>query len=846
MIRPLLLLILCAATAPAASSLLDIDYGRLVARADLAYETPVARSEEGMPVGNGRMGSLVWTTASALKFQINRVDVFAANSETTSFPRADTDYASGCGYVDINLVDAGEDVFTGRAFRQHLSVYDGLMTAQGQGLTARMLAWPARDVIAVEIDDQREQPATVNVDLRMLRYLIQYIPRQNYQLATNHAVAIKTAEHTATSKLDIRNGRILLLQEFRERDFHDASAVAISVVGRPTRARYLNEATVQLSAAPARGRFAIFISSAASFDPAQDVGGLAVRELEAAEAKGFAALHSETAAWWHDFWAKGFVHLHSADGQADFVERHYTYFLYLIGASSRGAYPPRFGGMLWRTTGDLSRWGSQYWWANTAAYYRNLLPANRLELMDPLFSLYSGMYEACVLAARQEWGSQGIWIPETTFFNGPEKLPDDIAAELQDLYLVRKPWEEASEKFRRFAAAKNRHNSRWNFQGDGKWERGHYIVAYKNRGIFGHTTHIVGAGARIADLFWQRYLFTMDKEWLRDRAYPMIKGAAEFYRHFPNLQKGADGKYHIHRVNSGESQWGSSDTAYEVSCLHMIFPLAIRASEILEVDEDLRLVWQEIKDNLVPMRSARETRDGNAERAGVIARGERPADDSGYGPGGFGAFVYGGAGAIQPLGAEPELKSRFLNFNRLASFIDGAGIGGAQILRNRLRLREGPGAIDAEHIGGLSHGIHACLLKSGSEGGEPILEVFSTWPKDWEAAFTLLAHGAFLVTSAQQNGKVGFVELRSAREMGTRDENSEPAALISRAGQAGSDCRLRNPWGEDAVTLYRDGKKSENLSGSLLRFATRKGEHIVVVPAGTTPEQCKRAVKPSP
>ncbi len=48
--------------------------------------------------------------------------------------------------------------------------------------------------------------------------------------------------------------------------------------------------------------------------------------------------------------------------------------------------------------------------------------------MDPLFSMYSGMMDSCALAARQQWGSQGIWIPEITFFDGMEKLPDDIAA----------------------------------------------------------------------------------------------------------------------------------------------------------------------------------------------------------------------------------------------------------------------------------------------------------------------------------------------------------------------------------------------------------------------------------
>src|SRR5215475_6262738 len=110
------------------ADLLQVDYRKLISRADLDYATPATRSEEGQPIGNGRMGSLVWTTPSALHFQINRVDVFGQDSYTTSFPKQDSDYASGCGYVDINLADAGDDVFVEPAFYQHLSIYDALMT----------------------------------------------------------------------------------------------------------------------------------------------------------------------------------------------------------------------------------------------------------------------------------------------------------------------------------------------------------------------------------------------------------------------------------------------------------------------------------------------------------------------------------------------------------------------------------------------------------------------------------------------------------------------------------------------------------------------------------------------
>ena len=796
----LLALLMTQSRPGAAQSLIQIDRQSQLARADLDYDTPVDRSEEGMPVGNGRMGSLVWTTPSSLKLQINRVDVHAMDSTTFSFPRADSDYGYGCGFVDVNLVQSGPDIFAGRAFRQHLSLYDALMTASGQGVTAQVVAWPNGDVIAIEIDDQRGRPEAVNIDLRMLRYESQYSPGKTAQLAKDHTVVVRTAAHTATSTLGIQGGRITLTQQFREADFYDSSAVAIAVVGRASRARYLNQSTVQLSVEPARGRFTLLVGSAASANPAEDLAARAIAQVDAAGRKGFAALQNETARWWSEFWSRGMVYLTSASGQADFVEANYDYFLYLMGASSRGDFPPRFGGMLWQTDGDMSRWGSQYWWANTSAYYNNLLPANRIELLDPMFKLYAGMLGAAATAARQQWGSEGIWIPETTFFNGPEILPDAVAQDLREMVLAIKPFEQRSPAFDEFSANKNRHNSRWNYRADGTWEHGSYVFKSKGTGIFGHTSHILGVAARIGAIGWQRYQFTGDAKWLREHAYPFIKGAAEFYRSFPNLKKDVDGIYHINHTNSGESAWNSRDAPYEVSCMHMIFPLAVRASQVLGADETLRAKWQEVKDHLVPPPAR--------ARCGT---GSEIAEDRPYG-----AFVYNGPGAIEPIGPQADLKRRFLGFTRLGSFIDSTGIGGAQIFRNRLRLREGPGAIDAEHIAGLSTGIHASMLDSHPESltNEDPVRIFNAWPKDWDAAFTLLARGAFVVSSAQKGGQIPLVEILSQR---------------------GGSFRLSNPWGETAVTLYRSGKKAEDLAGGILTFATAAGERIVIVPQGTTP-----------
>ena len=140
MIRRFLLLAVVATSTQAAVGMLDIDCCRLVSRADLVYDTPVSRSEEGMPVGNGRMGSLVWTTS-----------------------------------------------------------------------------------------------------------------------------------HTARSKLETRDHRILLTQEFAEGDFFGGSVVAVGVVGRDAEVRPANPGERRLVIQPGPGTFTVLIASAASFDRKQDL-----------------------------------------------------------------------------------------------------------------------------------------------------------------------------------------------------------------------------------------------------------------------------------------------------------------------------------------------------------------------------------------------------------------------------------------------------------------------------------------------------------------------------------------------------------------------------------------------
>ena len=278
-----LFLLLAAAPAPSARQAASVR--SIVSRADRVYAVPVGRSEEGIPIGNGRIGALVWTTPTTLKLQISRV----------------SDYMRGAVLVELDLSGAGADVFTadGRT-SQRLSVYEGLLDVKAAGVHARLLAWHQRDVFAIEVDDRRPVPEPIQIKL--------------------------ARDQTTESELALRGGRILLTQRFEEGPHRARSAVAIALLGRRTLARFSNNTEVRIVSPAERGRVVILIASAATRDPDEDVVASALSNLDAAAVKSFDDLAGDSAEWWHAFWQRGT--LQSSDGTPD-SQANYHYNLYL-------------------------------------------------------------------------------------------------------------------------------------------------------------------------------------------------------------------------------------------------------------------------------------------------------------------------------------------------------------------------------------------------------------------------------------------------------------------------------------------------------------------------------------
>jgi len=116
--------------------------------------------------------------------------------------------------------------------------------------------------------------------------------------------------------------------------------------------------------------------------------------------------------------------------------------------------------------------------------------------------------------------------------------------------------------------------------------------------VTGENTH-KGATSWFVMNFWWDYLYSGDREFLHDVTYPLLRLAADFFTGY--LIKEADGRYHLVDSNSPEQDDTKKDNTFDWSLLRFMYRAAIEASEILEVDADLRARWRERLDNLNPL-----------------------------------------------------------------------------------------------------------------------------------------------------------------------------------------------------------------------------------------------------
>ena len=119
------------------------------------------------------------------------------------------------------------------------------------------------------------------------------------------------------------------------------------------------------------------------------------------------------------------------------------------------------------------------------------------------------------------------------------------------------------------------------------------------------------AGAWFSQHLWEHYAFGGDEEYLKNEAYPLMKGAAEFMLQW--LQKDSAGYWVTNPSSSPENMFKYKDakgkeqigeiskaTTMDMAIIFDLFSNCIIASKILNTDADFRTRLETVRDKLYP------------------------------------------------------------------------------------------------------------------------------------------------------------------------------------------------------------------------------------------------------
>jgi alpha-L-fucosidase 2 len=507
---------------------------------------------------------------------------------------------------------------------------------------------------------------------------------------------------------------------------HFGYTLTATVEGAPFTTAALGGNKVRVSIEP-RPSYTIWIACATRINaPDHDSIARAKAALQETVAAGYPDTSRRYQAFWSEFWGRSFVQYSNAKGDADYLENVYYLATYMIAAGAYGDYPFHFINGVFRATQDKTKWSNAYWYWNQRDVYHSFLASNHADVTRVFNRLYTRNRAALESLTSSRYGISGLWVPETMGWNG---------------------------------------------SADGTTGSD-------------YTKNIFSTGAEAAANLYAEYASTNDDTHLKDAVYPFLRGVAQFYRQKLTRDSGT-GEYFMESSNAHETYWNVKNAITDLAAVRSVFPLAIRTSEALGLDADLRPQWQDVLDHLVAYPSDGSVYLANAPPAAQSRNGENVACELiwPYGVTGIGAPDY--TLAVNTWKKRPSPYGNVWANDAIQAARLGLGDETNQGLKRMLeQYAKYPNAMTDNTNGVFEYlGVHLIAMnESLLQSYDGKLRVFPALPVDesFVARFTLLAQGGFLVSSERERGDVKYVGLKSLY---------------------GKPIKLVNPWPKSAVQV---------------------------------------------
>lgn len=347
-----------------------------------------------------------------------------------------------------------------------------------------------------------------------------------------------------------------------------------------------------------------------------------------------------------------------------------------------------------------------------------------------------------------------------------------------------------------------------------------------------------GSTAWTGQLMWMQWRYTMDERFLRDTAYPFMKGAMRVYE----AMLEDDGEHWSLPVSvspefggAGKNAWGKN-ASFQLANIHFLCRALAEASEILGIDEEDCARWRDI-DARLPLaatdpdgreiylwegQSLSESHRHHSHLAGLYpfdvfdyhgSEKDRALIDASFGTwtnqgmGRWTGWCMPWAAILQARTGNAEMADVLLGIYRRCFMGRGYNSSHDSQFRGFTTMAGRPRIMQIEATMAAGAAVLELLVQC-SHGTLRILPAIPWWWRD--VSFEgIRAEGAFMVSARRENGRLQLVRIVS---------------------EAGSHLRLVNPFGEATCTVGCGDGKTFQFSGEVLELDTSPAEEIVISP----------------
>jgi hypothetical protein len=323
--------------------------------------------------------------------------------------------------------------------------------------------------------------------------------------------------------------------------------------------------------------------------------------------------------------------------------------------------------------------------------------------------------------------------------------------------------------------------------------------------------------------YWLQYRYSMDKDMLKDRFYPLLKKTINFYMHL--VTEGDDGKLHLPFAISPEYDVKAKDCNVDLALLRWGLLTLIEICDILKIDDVLLSKWNTVLDNLV---------DYPLDENGLMVGTDVPFDQS--------HRHFSHIFAIYPLyllnwddkNSRELIEKSFYNWESRKEFFEGysytaassicasmeKGDEAVKYLKTFVDFRIEPNTLYLEHGPCIETPLSAAkaILDMLLQSWGNKIRIFPGVPTAWEdiSFYDLRAEGGFLVSAQKRSGQISFVSIKSL---------------------SGEKCRVVTGL-NTPVKITVNGKSKVIAHQDVLELELLKDEEVIITPINYSGDFC--------